>query len=203
MEVLQKFLAKNDSGDIVFNIELNNVVSNKRTKLNCTIDIDYEMNPNMKYLIGKLLAAETAPQSKAFIVQEILSSIQTMEPVKNSANENDLTESTEVPNGSEKVMIFMTAQDENEEFASIYEPQNPHYFKDLFNMLAGCLMNLEMIDRSDFETVIAGQSALEEQYVDFYSQTSKFFTTAAIQGNKCYRFFIMQPGESNQYSSLL
>ncbi len=192
MEVTQKFFAKNDAGDIVFNIELKDVDTTSKLSLNCSIGIDFEKNPGMKYLMEKLSSPATNPQSKAFMVQEILSSIKTMEAVKNSINDTDGVKPSEVLNGTERVLIMVTTQDETGEFVSIAEPRNAFHFKDVVNMLAGCVVNLEKIDRSDFEKIIAGQADLEEEYVDCYSSTALFYTTAVMQRNKCYRFFIMQ-----------
>ena len=194
--VHQKFLAKNDAGDIVFDIELKNTDSNSSLNLNCSIGIDYTSNPGMKYLMEKLLSADTNPQSKAFMVQELLSSIKTMEAMNSSISDTELKEPSESMIETEKVLIFMIAQDEAGELLSINEPQRAFHFKDVANMLAACIVNMEKIDRCDFEKVISGQAELEDQYVESYTSSAAFYTTAVVHRNKCYRYFIMQPKES-------
>jgi len=196
MEENLKFLAKNDAGDIVFNIELKSVGSNSKSKINCSIGIDYESNPGVKDLMEKLLSEKTKPESRAIMIQEILSSIKTMEPVIESVRKSGMPVPAEVLDPTERVLVFVTAVDENGEFESIPVPRNRFYFHDVVNMLAGCVLNLEKIERSDFEEIIAGNSDIEEQYVEFYSSEASFLTTAMAQGDKCYRFFIMRPNPS-------
>lgn len=194
----QKFLAKNDAGDVVFNIELKNSDSISHLNLNCSIGIDFESNPGMKYLMDKLLSANTDPQSKAFMIQELLSSIKSMEALKGSSSDTEPKKPFVTLGESENVLIFMIAQDEAGELVSINEPQRAFRFKDVANMLAGCIVNLEKIDRSDFEKIISGQAELEDQYIESYTTNASFYTTAVLHRNKCYRYFIMHPNETTE-----
>ncbi|CAN5680254.1 hypothetical protein BH11BAC1_BH11BAC1_16480 [soil metagenome] len=187
------YYAKNERNEILFRLDLSDIGAFPSLKFSCSIDIDFNRNADLRKALEGICSSATAPEKKATLLQQVVREIIRIEEVdKMHFHEREST--SEFRDELEGFLDFVVAQESFRQFRPFSKSKNPHFFNLLKNKFASPpqLLNLAEVDKDCYESLIKGHENLEEEYVDRYSVTATFFTTAVKHKSMCYEFYIMK-----------
>lgn len=195
MEVqLRTYLVKNDSEEILFRIEMTNVSCKSWINFNCNIEIDFTQNREVENKVIMIRSDTTTPEEKAKFLEEILSKITVVDAVKSSVDENE-DSILYIPDKIHNYLIHILIQDNLHPYLPFTRHQNYMYFRQFQKKVEPYVHLLGDLDRSEFESILAGCTRLEEEYINLYSEAATFHATALVHAGVCYQFYIMKTDE--------
>ncbi len=187
---IETFLAKNSDGEPVLKIEMINDESDSWLKFKCVFIIEYDKNSEMTKSVIELTSPEITPEREINIIQGILTHVTMIESINKCKATEVSKEEKRKEEELNKVLLHIVRQG-----IAPYEPlskiKNSFSFKKVVNKLLPCISNLTKIDRKLFETLIYGSTELQNDYIDYYSSNSSFYTIAVTQAHSCYNFYFM------------
>ncbi len=189
------YLAKNELGEVLFKIEMEQIEAFPWLKFSCSLEIDFEKHKRLRKSVEQLCSAETTPKAKAKLVQDIIQQIRRIEGVESLYFENRKPEEEpQVKNGVNEILNYIFAQNDFQEYVPFTVTHNSYFFRELEGNLAAPDQLQEMleVEKECFESLINGHEKLVEEYIEHYSVSATFYTHCVWYGNVCYEFYFMK-----------
>lgn len=188
---LQTYLAETKSGESVFKIEMSNTDCFEWLTFDCNVEIKFKKNKKMKKAIEELYSPELDPEREMVIIQEILSSVTTIEGIRKCKLETGPEEEEFVEQWFVDMLVFLVTNGNTSQYLPFAVQQDSYFFKKFVIGLKPCT-NLQQISRNEFEKIIKGHQEIEEEYIINYASESSFFTIEIKDSRIHNHFYIMR-----------